>query len=91
MAPFRSSSPPFPLFWTDTLAARPLPDLGQDVQAGLQIPCRDGCQQFVAQVARGVLDLLEKRARLGLQVNGFAAAIVLRVFALDPAARFRGG
>ena len=67
------------------------PDLGQDAQAGLQVARRNRLQQFVPQLAGGVFDPLKKPARFGLQVDGFAAAIVLRVLALDPAAAFQAG
>jgi hypothetical protein len=45
----------------------------------------------VPQLAGGVFDPLKKLARFGLEVNGFAAPIVLRVLALDPAAGFEAG
>jgi hypothetical protein len=39
----------------------------------------------VSKVTRGFLDAMQKRARFGLQMDRFAAAIVLRGLAFDPA------
>ena len=60
-----------------------LPDFGQNTQAGLQVVRRNRRQNFVAQVARGLFDLLQEAARFALQEEGFAAPMVLRAFAFD--------
>jgi hypothetical protein len=64
-------------------------DLGQDANKSLEIARWNGVQQFVSQLAGGVVDLMEKSVCLGLQVNSFAASIVAGIFAFDPALAFQ--
>jgi hypothetical protein len=57
--------------------------------AGLQVMHGYFLQKFVPQLTRGLFDFLHDRIRLWLEMDGFAAAIVVRTLAFDPAICFQ--
>jgi hypothetical protein len=65
-----------------------IPNLSQHSQTNLQVAGRDRFNQFVTQVAGGLLNFLEQGARFCLELDGLAAAIVRRILAFDPAVLF---
>jgi len=62
-----------------------LPDPAEDSNAGLEVTLRNILDQFRPQVVGGIENLFQDRFGTPLEMNGFAAAIIRRFAALDPA------
>src|SRR4051812_36449172 len=70
-------------------SVRLVPDFREHSNTSLQISLRNIFDQFRAQIVGGIENFLEDRLGASLEVDGFAATILLRPAAFDPAIIFQ--
>jgi hypothetical protein len=61
----------------------------EHAKTNLQVSPFNILYQFVAEIARGLLNFAEQIARLGLQMDSLATAIVHGALAFDPVVFFK--